>query len=313
VPAEVRNEVMQTLRSHGLSKHSHFIGKPNDRGIVEVWRDTKNVFSAPLRDLHQVWDEVSWSIARLRDNPASADAEHEAAGRDDIGLNLHLSFDPADDVAAPFIHTARPRLAILREQGVNSQVEMSYAMALAGFDTHDVHMSDLQTGRARLDQFIGFVACGGFSYGDTLGAGEGWARSILFNPQLAEQFAAFFNRQDTFALGVCNGCQMMSNLRELRPCRPSSPARRRGRSSPATEASSLRPGSASSRFWTVRRSCSRAWRAAGCQWRYRMARVLPIFPSVAMQQPCTARCASSITQAVPPRPTLSIPTVAQGD
>jgi len=218
VPAEVRNEVMQTLRTHGLSKHSHFIGKPNDRGIVEVWRDTKSVFSAPLRDLHQVWDEVSWRIARLRDNPASADAEHEAAGRDeDTGLHLHLSFDPADDVAAPFIHTARPKLAILREQGVNSQVEMSYAMALAGFDTHDVHMSDLQTGRARLDQFIGFVACGGFSYGDTLGAGEGWARSILFNPQLAEQFAAFFNRQDTFALGVCNGCQMMAALSPIIP------------------------------------------------------------------------------------------------
>jgi phosphoribosylformylglycinamidine synthase len=218
VPTAVRNEVMQTLRAHGLSKHSHFIGKPNDRGTVEVWRDTKSVFSAPMRELQQVWDEVSWRIARLRDNPASADAEHEAAGRaDDSGLHLHLSFDPTEDVAAPFIHTARPKLAILREQGVNSQVEMSYAMALAGFDTYDVHMSDLQSGRARLDQFIGFVACGGFSYGDTLGAGEGWARSVLFNPQLAEQFAAFFNRQDTFALGVCNGCQMMAALSPVIP------------------------------------------------------------------------------------------------
>jgi len=218
VPTAVRNEVMQTLRAHGLSKYSHFIGKPNDSGTIEVWRDTKAVFSATLRELHQVWDEVSWRIARLRDNPASADAEHEAAGRvDDAGLHLHLSFDPAEDVAAPFIHAARPKLAILREQGVNSQVEMSYAMALAGFDTHDVHMSDLHAGRARLDQFIGFVACGGFSYGDTLGAGEGWARSILFNPQLAEQFASFFNRQDTFALGVCNGCQMMAALAPIIP------------------------------------------------------------------------------------------------
>ncbi len=218
VPTAVRNEVMQTLRAHGLSKHSHFIGKPNDSGTIEVWRDTKAVFSATLRELHQVWDEVSWRIARLRDNPASADAEHEAAGRvDDAGLHLHLSFDPAEDVAAPFIHLARPKLAILREQGVNSQVEMSYAMALAGFDTHDVHMSDLHAGRARLDQFIGFVACGGFSYGDTLGAGEGWARSILFNPQLAEQFASFFNRHDTFALGVCNGCQMMAALAPIIP------------------------------------------------------------------------------------------------
>jgi phosphoribosylformylglycinamidine synthase len=218
VPTAVRNEVMQTLRRHGLSKHSHFIGKPNDRSTLEVWRDTKAVFTAPLRELQQAWDEVSWRIARLRDNPACADAEHAAiAQADDTGLQVHLSFDAADNVAAPFIHTARPKLAILREQGVNSQVEMSRAMALAGFDTFDVHMSDLQSGRARLDQFIGFVACGGFSYGDTLGAGEGWARSILFNPMLAEQFATFFARTDTFALGVCNGCQMMAALAPIIP------------------------------------------------------------------------------------------------
>ena len=218
VPTAVRNEVMQTLRAHGLSKHSHFVGKTNERGVVEVWRDTKVVFGAPLRDLHQAWDEVSWRIAALRDNPACADAEHAEAGRaDDPGLHLHLSFDPAEDVAAPFIAKRRPKLAILREQGVNSQVEMSYAMAKAGFETFDVHMSDLQSGRARLDMFQGFVACGGFSYGDTLGAGEGWARSVMFNPVLAEQFAAFFNRPDTFALGVCNGCQMMAALAPIIP------------------------------------------------------------------------------------------------
>jgi phosphoribosylformylglycinamidine synthase len=218
VPTAVRNDVMQVLRHHGLSRHSHFIGKPNDRQTVEVWRDTKAVFSAPLRELHQVWDEVSWRIARLRDHPVCADAEHEAAGRvDDAGLQVHLSFDPADDVAAPFLNLKRPGVAILREQGVNSHVEMSYAMAQAGFDTYDVHMSDLQAGRARLDQFLGVVACGGFSYGDTLGAGEGWARSILFNPALAEQFAAFFQRGDTFSLGVCNGCQMMAALSPIIP------------------------------------------------------------------------------------------------
>jgi phosphoribosylformylglycinamidine synthase len=218
VPTAVRNEVMQTLREHGLSRHSHFIGKPNERGTVEVWRDAKSVFSAPLRDLHQTWDEVSWRIATLRDNPACAQAEHEAAGRaDDPGLHVVLSFDPAVNVAAPFVHAARPRLAILREQGVNSQLEMSYAMHQAGFETYDVHMSDLQAGRARLDQFRGFVACGGFSYGDTLGAGEGWARSVMFNPALADQFARFFNREDTFALGVCNGCQMMAALAPIIP------------------------------------------------------------------------------------------------
>ena len=176
------------------------------------------MFSAPLAQLHQTWDEVSWRIARLRDNPACADAEHAAAGApDDPGLHLQLSFDASEDVAAPFVNGARPRVAILREQGVNSQVEMSYAMAQAGFDTFDVHMTDLQAGRARLDRFQGFVACGGFSYGDTLGAGEGWARSILFNARLAEQFAAFFQRGESFALGVCNGCQMMAALAPLIP------------------------------------------------------------------------------------------------
>ena len=218
VPTAVRNEVMQALREHGLSRHSHFIGKPNDRGVVEVWRDAKAVFSAPLRELHQAWDDVSWRIASLRDNPPCADAEHAAAGAaQDPGLHVHLSFDPGVDMAAPFVNKARPRLAILREQGVNSHVEMSYAMAKAGFDTFDVHMSDLQSGRARLDMFQGFVACGGFSYGDTLGAGEGWARSVMFNPALADQFASFFNRPETFALGVCNGCQMMAALAPLIP------------------------------------------------------------------------------------------------
>ncbi len=210
-----RDAVMAVLREHGLSKHAHTIGKPNERGVVEVWRDAKSIFSASLRDLHQAWDDVSWRIAKQRDNPACADAEHEAAGRaDNPGLHVHLRFDPLE---APAVLTARPKLAILREQGVNSHVEMSYVMHQAGFDTYDVHMTDLQSGRARLDQFVGFVACGGFSYGDTLGAGEGWARSVLFNPKLAEQFAAFFNRKDSFALGVCNGCQMMAALSPLIP------------------------------------------------------------------------------------------------
>ncbi len=215
VPTAVRDEVAATLRTHGLSRHAHFVGKTNGRGVVEVWRDAKCQFTAPLQALQQPWDEVSWRIARGRDNPACADSEHAAAGAsDDPGLHLHLTFDP---LPAPAVHAARPRVAILREQGVNSHLEMSYAMAQAGFATYDVHMSDLQAGAARLDGFQGLVACGGFSYGDTLGAGEGWARSILFNPLLAEQFAAFFNRAETFALGVCNGCQMMAALSPLIP------------------------------------------------------------------------------------------------
>jgi len=214
----VRNEVVATLREHGLSRHAHFIGKSNDRGVMEVWRDAKCQFAAPLHTLHQQWDEVSWRIARLRDNPACADAEHKAAGDPaDPGLQLHLSFDPAEDIAAPYVNSARPKLAILREQGVNSHVEMSYALAQAGFDTFDVHMSDLQAGRTHLASYQGLVACGGFSYGDTLGAGEGWARSILFNPALADAFVQFFNRKDTFGLGVCNGCQMFAALSPIIP------------------------------------------------------------------------------------------------
>jgi phosphoribosylformylglycinamidine synthase len=213
-----RDAVLQTLREHGLGRCSHSIGKPNQRGAIEVWRDAKSVFAAPLAKLHEAWDEVSWRIARLRDHPDCADAEHAAAGDpDDPGLHVFLPAAPEDQGRAPALTLTRPKLAILREQGVNSHVEMSYVMAQAGFETFDVHMSDLQAGRARLDMFQGFVAGGGFSYGDTLGAGEGWARSILFNRALAEQFAAFFQRREVFALGVCNGCQMMAALAALIP------------------------------------------------------------------------------------------------
>jgi len=216
VRSSERDAVMAVLRTFGLARHAHAAGKTNDRGVVEVWRDAKTVFAAPLADLHGQWDEVSWRVARQRDNPVCADAEHAGAGlTDDPGLHLHLTFDPGPVRSVP--SGVRPRLAILREQGVNSQVEMSYALAQAGFDTFDVHMSDLHAGATRLDQFVGFVACGGFSYGDTLGAGEGWARSILFNPALAEQFMAFFARKDSFALGVCNGCQMMAALSPIIP------------------------------------------------------------------------------------------------
>ncbi|MGC4079900.1 MAG: phosphoribosylformylglycinamidine synthase [Rubrivivax sp.] len=218
VPRDQRDAAIAVLRAHGLSKDTHVIGKTNDRAAVEVWRDTKLQFGAPLADLLKQWDEVSWRIARERDNPETADGEHASvAAADDPGLHVQLTFDPAEDVAAPYVNVARPKIAILREQGVNSHVEMSYAMHQAGFDTFDVHMSDLQAGRARLDGFQAFVACGGFAYGDTLGAGEGWARSILFNPVLEAQFAAFFARPDTIALGVCNGCQMLAALSPMIP------------------------------------------------------------------------------------------------
>lgn len=226
VRTESRNEVMQTLREHGLSKFSHFVGKTRPqhaaleigKGEVQIWRDTKSVFSAKLHDLHQVWDSISWKINQQRDNPACADAEHAAAGEpSDPGLHVHLSFEPAKLPAAPALNLSRPKVAVLREQGVNSHVEMAYAFTQAGFEAIDVHMTDLQTGRAQLADFKGVVACGGFSYGDTLGAGIGWARSITFNPVLADQFKAFFGRLDTFGLGVCNGCQMFAELADIIP------------------------------------------------------------------------------------------------
>ena len=223
-----RNQVMQVLRAHGLAVCSHFVGKTRPascpvgegKGELQVWRDARKIFAATLSDLHQVWDAVSWKICQQRDNPECAEQEHAGAGDpQDPGLHVHLTFDPAEDVAAPFVSTggARPRVAVLREQGVNSHVEMAYAFTEAGFEAHDVHMSDLQAGRTDLAQFAGIVACGGFSYGDTLGAGIGWARSITFNERLSEQFQQFFARQDTFGLGVCNGCQMFAELADIIP------------------------------------------------------------------------------------------------
>ncbi|MEF8690093.1 UNVERIFIED_CONTAM: phosphoribosylformylglycinamidine synthase [Comamonas sp. A-3] len=227
IRTEDRAEVLQVLREHGLIQCSHVIGKtrpassPVDagKGELQVWRDANKVFGASLSDLHQVWDAVSWKITQQRDNPVCADSEHAAAGEPaDPGMHVHLTFDPQENVAAPFINvTAKPRVAVLREQGVNSHVEMAYAFTEAGFDAVDVHMSDLQSGRAQLKDFAGVVACGGFSYGDTLGAGIGWARSITFNDRLSEQFQAFFGRSDTFGLGVCNGCQMFAELADIIP------------------------------------------------------------------------------------------------
>ncbi|MDO5654427.1 MAG: phosphoribosylformylglycinamidine synthase, partial [Brachymonas sp.] len=220
------------------------------KGQLSIWRDAQQVFAADLRELHQVWDKVSHKICQLRDNPACADSEHAAVGDpNDPGLHMHLGFVPdlplspnpspargegghaaPDSLPLPragegggegatsfAILKTRPRVAVLREQGVNSHVEMAYAFDAAGFEAFDVHMTDLQAGRVRLKDMQGIVACGGFSYGDTLGAGVGWARSITFNPALRDAFAAFFARPDTFALGTCNGCQMFAELAAMIP------------------------------------------------------------------------------------------------
>ena len=219
VRAEDKSAVMSVLRDQGLGACSHIIGKLNERGAIEFTRDAKVVYNETRSSLHRLWSETSWRIARLRDNPACADQEYDRLlDATDPGMSPKVTFDLADNVAAPFIATGvRPRVAILREQGVNSHIETAWAMHQAGFNAIDVHMSDLIAGRAALSDFHGIIAVGGFSYGDVLGAGEGWAKTILFNPQLSDAFAKFFARQDTFGLGVCNGCQMMSNLKSIIP------------------------------------------------------------------------------------------------
>ncbi|MFZ6644189.1 phosphoribosylformylglycinamidine synthase [Undibacterium sp. TJN25] len=219
VRTEQRSEVMDVLRTHKLGACSHIIGKANDSGVIEFTRDAKQIYSQPRVKLHQLWSKTSWQIARLRDNPACADAEYaRLLDSKDPGIQPKLTFDPQQDIAAPYIATGvRPKVAILREQGVNSHIETAYVMHQSGFTAVDVHMSDLIAGRARLADFKGLIAVGGFSYGDVLGAGEGWAKTILFNAKMAEQFSEFFHRGDTFGLGICNGCQMMSNLKSIIP------------------------------------------------------------------------------------------------
>lgn len=186
---------------------------------IQIAQHDKTVFSDTRTNLHRMWSETTYQIQKLRDNPVCAQQEYDRIlDEANPGLSIKLTYASEENVAAPYIATgARPKMAILREQGVNGHVEMAVSFDRAGFATYDVHMSDIISGRVSLKDFAGFVACGGFSYGDVLGAGEGWAKSILFNARAHDEFSAFFERQDSFALGVCNGCQMMSNLRALIP------------------------------------------------------------------------------------------------
>jgi phosphoribosylformylglycinamidine synthase len=225
---EDRTAVMQTLRDAGLGACTHAIGTTNTADAVRVWRNAKSVFAAHRNELQRVWSEGSFQIARLRDDPACAQEEFDALlDADNPGLSMTLKLESG----APFVATgARPKIAILREQGVNGHVEMAAAFERAGFAPYDVHMSDLQAGRVHLASFSGLAACGGFSYGDVLGAGQGWAKSVLFNDRLRDEFAAFFNRADSFALGVCNGCQMMAHLAPIIPGAQDWPTFQRNRS-----------------------------------------------------------------------------------
>jgi phosphoribosylformylglycinamidine synthase len=212
-------EVLSLLREYELGHHSLVLGTLREDDRIVITHEGRALFDEPRIELQRAWSATTHKMQSLRDNPECAQEEYDRLlDGNDPGLSVELSFNIDEDVAAPFINTgARPRLAVLREQGVNGQIEMAAAFDRAGFAAVDVHMSDVIAGRVSLKDFHGLVACGGFSYGDVLGAGEGWAKSILFNPRARDEFEAFFQRNDSFGLGVCNGCQMMSNLHDLVP------------------------------------------------------------------------------------------------
>ncbi len=211
--------IRERARDAAIDPYLHNIGTLREDADIVFKHDGETVFSAGLGAMQRQWSATSYHMQRLRDDPECAREEYDRLlDSDDPGLFARPVFDPGQDVAAPYINSGtRPRIAILREQGVNSQMEMAAAFMRAGFDAVDVHMSDILEGRRDLSGFRGLAACGGFSYGDVLGAGEGWAKSILFNPRARDEFAAYFAREDTFALGVCNGCQMFAALKELIP------------------------------------------------------------------------------------------------
>jgi phosphoribosylformylglycinamidine synthase len=218
--ASANREAFEALLvKYGLAGIAHRIGRPKEKLGIKLFLGGDTLFKWNWSTLFAAWNDTSYSMQRLRDNPQSADAEREWRLDDaDPGISPKLGFDPAEDIAAPFIAKgARPRVAVLRDQGVNGQVEMAAAFTRAGFDAVDVHMSDLAEGRIKLADFRGFAACGGFSFGDVLGAGRGWATSILYNDYLRAEFAAFFADTSKFALGVCNGCQMMGQLKDIIP------------------------------------------------------------------------------------------------
>jgi phosphoribosylformylglycinamidine synthase len=209
--------VIETLSRYGVA--ARIVARPDGEDRIALVRDGRVLYERSRAELHRIWSETTWQLQSARDNPGCALQEYDRIlDRDDPGLSVRLTFDPADDVAAPFVaRGVHPPIAILRDQGVNGEVEMAAAFDRAGFEAHDVHMSDVIAGRVSLSEFRGLAACGGFSFGDVLGGGEGWAKSALYNARARDEFSAFFGRPDTFALGVCNGCQMMAALKELIP------------------------------------------------------------------------------------------------
>jgi phosphoribosylformylglycinamidine synthase len=207
----------QLVSASKLAKYIHKIGGNTSDSRITLYKDKQVIYQHELFELEKQWSQTSYLMSSHRDNPETSEQEFNWIGNDGLGLNPKVDFDFSEKITAPYLNMTKPKIAILREQGVNGQKEMAMAFHKAGFDCHDVHMQDLMDNKTKLSEFQGLAACGGFSYGDVLGAGKGWANSILYHQNLREQFKDFFNNNNNFSLGVCNGCQMMSSLKELIP------------------------------------------------------------------------------------------------
>jgi phosphoribosylformylglycinamidine synthase len=217
VADENLDSVLKIFKAAGIADDVHVIGKALDTRDFSIAVGYRRSVVTDITAIRRAWSETTYRMQALRDNPVTAREEYDnGLDENDPGLTFKLTYDP-DEKVTKKASKVKPKIAILREQGVNGHIEMAAAFALAGFESIDVHMTDLLSGRVDLADFNGLVACGGFSYGDVLGAGSGWARSILFNRNLKAMFKKFFARKDTFSLGVCNGCQMLSQLKDIIP------------------------------------------------------------------------------------------------
>jgi len=210
--------VLNELAKIGLKEHIKSIAKINSTDEIVIYHEHVKVFQSKRNNLQELWSSTSYQISKLRDNPECAESENLEISKTSNGLKVSTSFDINEIISTPYLNrSVRPKIAILREQGINGHIEMAAAFSKAGFEATDVHMSQILSGQISLSKFKGLAACGGFSYGDVLGAGRGWANSILLNDRAKDEFSKYFQRHDSFTLGVCNGCQMISNLREIIP------------------------------------------------------------------------------------------------
>jgi len=232
IQVESRNQskVKEIISENNLDDCFKEVARINNKDEIRVFQGCTEIFTESRSTLQKLWSKTSYEVAKLRDNPECVNEEFESISHDTPGLVFDPKFDIDEAIAPGYLKGIKPKIAVLREQGINGQIEMAAAFIKAGFEAVDVHMSDILSGKISLEQFKGLVACGGFSYGDVLGAGRGWANSILFNPKAKDSFSKFFQREDSFSLGVCNGCQMLSNLKDIIPGTENWPTFNRNRS-----------------------------------------------------------------------------------